>query len=81
MVTPPENYPSPYVIQSNNESISSETSLLIVAEIQPLPLSPKEEPTTEHRDEKLQKKSAEPFCTCTLNIVHHDSFNILYVPP
>ena len=80
IITPPWNHPSPHVIPSYGESISYESSLPIVAESQPLPLSPKYYPTIELSDEKLRKNSSEPLSTLTLNIVHHEVSNLPYIP-
>ena len=81
MVTPTENHHSPHVIPSENESISYETSIDIVAEVQPIPPSPTDEKTTEPSNKKPQKNYSEPLSTHTLNLVHHNVSNLPSIPP
>ena len=81
MITPPENRPSPHTIPSDNESISSETSISVTTEAQPLHLYPTDKLTTEPSDETPQKNSIETLSTRTLHILHHNVSNLSSIPP
>ena len=80
-VTPPDNLPSQHIIPSDEDSISSEPPIPITTYVQPLHPPPTWDPTTEPRDETLDKNSVEPLSILTLRLFHNDATNIPPVSP
>ena len=81
MVNTPDNLQSPNIIPSYEDYIRSELPLPITTDIQPLPMYPTNDTTTETSDETLHKKYLEPLSIRTLNLVHNKDTNIKPVPP
>ena len=72
---------SPHIIPSDEESISSKTSLTPSLNIDNPPQPPIKIKATDHSDEILHKNSVEPLSIRTLNLVHRDANNLPPIHP
>ena len=80
MINPADNHQYPNLIPPDEDYICTEPPLPIIIDIQPVPLPPNDDTTTEPSDETLHKSSVEPLSICTLNLVHKYATNLPPVP-
>ena len=80
-ITPESKPQSPHIIPSDDESISSQTSLLPSLNSDNQPQPPIKIKSSEPSDAILHKNSVEPLSIRTLNLVHKDANNLPPIPP
>ena len=80
-ITPEPKHQSPHIVPSDDESITSQTSLLpsLHSDNQPQPLINIK--SSEPSDALLHKNLVEPLSILTLNIVHKDASKLPPIPP